>query len=87
MVAPDGNNSQQLEPFRPQFHAQRGRACDVAAWLVEAWGEAVSDRVTSNSKDNRDSLGRRLRRKRHCGTAHWREHGDVPFDQIVQESG
>jgi hypothetical protein len=75
--------TQHLEPLWSQLHAQRGRACDVAARFAEAWNQAPSDRVTPDAKDNRDCLGRRLGGKRHCGAAHRHEHGDASFDQIA----
>jgi hypothetical protein len=85
-VAPVGNNSRSIwSRFGPNS-AQRGRACDVAARHVEARDQATGDRIAPDAKDNWDCLGRCLRGKRHCGTAHCCEHSDAQIDQIVEDS-
>src|SRR5262249_23377373 len=63
---------QQLQPLRPYFQSQRGRACEVTAGPAEARDQPEVDRVTRYKEDYWSCLGRGLRRKNRRGR--WRDN-------------
>src|SRR5262249_5650603 len=63
---------QQLQPLRPYFQSQRGRACEVAAGPAQARDQPEVDRVTRYKEDDWGCLGGGLRRKTRRGR--WRDN-------------
>src|SRR5262245_57706394 len=63
---------QQLQPLRPYFQSQRGRACEVTAGAAQARDQPEVDRVTRYKEDYWSCLGRGLRRKNRRGR--WRDN-------------
>src|SRR5262245_50737359 len=63
---------QQLQPLRPYFQSQRGRACEVTAGAAQARDQPEVDRVTRYKEDDWSCLGRGLRRKNRRGR--WRDN-------------
>ena len=48
---------QQPQPLGGQIRRGKDRACDVAAWMVEAGDEAGSNRIATADEDDRNRCG------------------------------